>query len=257
MEKGNGKSIIIIAYQNSVVIRGIEKKLCSLDYKVQILEGDFKRISLCTSTTDLFIFYLPNDMPGDRLKKKQMGDVCEMIYAAGNRMIVIGEMPFRDEMLQTAPKLSKFVWLSRPVDLEELVGIVDKAINATHGKNGEARLLIVDDDPTYAKMVREWLKEIYSVDIVTSGLQAMTFLSKNIVDLVLLDYEMPGMDGPAVLKNLRLNPETSEVPVIFLTGVGERESVAKVMALRPQGYVLKSTTREDLLKYLETQFEKN
>ena len=50
---------------------------------------------------------------------------------------------------------------------------------------------------------------------------------------------------------LREVPETAAIPVIFLTGVGTKEAVQRVMALKPDGYVLKTTTRDDLLKYLK------
>lgn len=70
------------------------------------------------------------------------------------------------------------------------------------------------------------------------------------VDLILLDYEMPVVDGPQVLQMLRQEPATSNIPVIFLTGNGTKEAVARVMELKPDGYILKSTTRENLMKYL-------
>jgi CheY-like chemotaxis protein len=111
-------------------------------------------------------------------------------------------------------------------------------------------ILIVDDDPSYAKMVREWIKDHYQVSIVTAGIQAITFLAKNPVDMILLDYEMPVVDGAQVLQMLRQEPSTQNIPVIFLTGVGDKEQVERVLRLRPTGYILKSTTKEKLLDYL-------
>ncbi len=99
-------------------------------------------------------------------------------------------------------------------------------------------------------MVREWIKDTYKTDVVTSGMHAITFLLKNPVNLILLDYEMPVVDGPQVLQMLREEEATSNIPVIFLTGNGTKEAVTRVMELKPDGYVLKSTTREDLLNYL-------
>ena len=108
----------------------------------------------------------------------------------------------------------------------------------------------MDDDPSYAGMVREWIKDEYQVDIVTAGVQAIKFLLKKSADLILLDYEMPVVDGPQVLQMLREEPETANIPVIFLTGIGTKEAVQRVMALKPSGYILKTTTRDDLLIYL-------
>ena len=105
-------------------------------------------------------------------------------------------------------------------------------------------------------MVREWIKDFYNVGVVTAGMQAITYLMKNKVDLILLDYEMPIVDGPQVFQMLKSEPELENIPVVFLTGVGTREGVARVMELKPNGYILKSTTREDLLKSLKAQFAK-
>ena len=64
-------------------------------------------------------------------------------------------------------------------------------------------VLIVDDDPQYLTLVREWLKSDYKVSMANSGLQAIKWLGKNKVDLILLDYEMPVTSGPQVLEMLR------------------------------------------------------
>ncbi len=122
------------------------------------------------------------------------------------------------------------------------------------------RILIVDDDPAYAKIVREWIRDKYKVDIVTAGMQAISFLLKlpenDQVDLILLDYEMPVVDGPQVLQMLRQEPGTASIPVIFLTGNGTKEAVTRVMGLKPDGYLLKSTQKNDLLKFLKDRLKK-
>ena len=64
---------------------------------------------------------------------------------------------------------------------------------------------------------------------------------------------MPVVDGPQVLQMLRQEKSTRGIPVVFLTGVGTKEEVERVLQLKPNGYVLKSTTREKLLNYLQTK----
>ena len=76
------------------------------------------------------------------------------------------------------------------------------------------------------------------------------------VDLILLDYEMPVVDGPQVLQMLRQESATADIPVVFLTGNGTREAVSRVMALKPEGYILKSTSKADLMDFLEKKFYK-
>lgn len=117
-------------------------------------------------------------------------------------------------------------------------------------------ILIVDDDPAYAKMVREWIRDQYNVNIVTAGMQALKFLTKKKVDLILLDYEMPEADGPQVLGMLREDPELAGIPVVFLTGVNSPESIERLLSLNPLGYILKNTTRDNLCDSLKGFFEK-
>ena len=79
-----------------------------------------------------------------------------------------------------------------------------------------------------------------------NGKLALKFLEKKITDLILLDYEMPGMKGPEVFRTLKRNPELSDIPVVFLTGVGELSKVQEVLEMKPQGYLLKPVDRTKL-----------
>ena len=115
-------------------------------------------------------------------------------------------------------------------------------------------ILIVDDDPQYLTMIREWLKGTYKVAMANSGLQAIKWLGKNKADLILLDHEMPVTSGPQVLEMLRSDSETCNIPVIFLTGKGDKESVMAVVALRPEGYFLKGIQKKELLEKLQEFF---
>jgi CheY-like chemotaxis protein len=103
-------------------------------------------------------------------------------------------------------------------------------------------------------MIREWLKGTYKVTMANSGLQAIKWLGKNKVDLILLDYEMPVTSGPQVLEMLRSEPETKSIPVMFLTGKGDKNSVMAVLALSPEGYFLKGIEKDELLEKLNDYF---
>ena len=144
----------------------------------------------------------------------------------------------------------------RPVDtgalLERLAYLMD--VNATQGRL--KHVLIVDDDETFLKTVRNWLMRQYRVTIVTSGAQALMYVADKQPDLILLDYEMPVTSGPKVLEMLRSEPKTAQIPVIFLTGKGDRDSVMQVLALKPEGYILKSSGRDKLVESVGTFFTK-
>lgn len=114
-----------------------------------------------------------------------------------------------------------------------------------------AHILVVDDDPLMLKMLKEQLREDYDVATAISGKIAMKFLERKKTDLILLDYEMPEENGPAVLEQLRANEATKSVPVIFLTGVSEREKIQEALALKPQSYLLKPVDHEKLLSAIK------
>jgi len=78
-------------------------------------------------------------------------------------------------------------------------------------------VLIVDDQPSICKEVSAFLKDGYRVRAFKSGTEAITYLSKNHVDLIILDYYMPEMTGFEVMLKIRQNQNLVNVPVIFLT----------------------------------------
>ncbi len=256
------KNIVIVVLQYSVVVKGIEKKLIDADYNASILAEGFERIRDLSSTTDLFLLYLPSSVSDKLDMIEKLNYIIKRVTDNGRNLILVGEAGERAELAKKMPHISDFIWVDRPIEMDILRPAIEDAIagpGASDGKSsagsgsgsGKKRILIVDDDPSYAKMVREWIKDTYQTDIVTAGMQAISFLLKNKVDLILLDYEMPVVDGPQVLQMLRQEEATKDIPVVFLTGVGSKDSVKRVMALKPAGYVLKTTTRDDLLKYLK------
>jgi putative two-component system response regulator len=84
-------------------------------------------------------------------------------------------------------------------------------------KNMNKHILIVDDNKANLTMAREALKEEYDINLVISGAQALQFLSKKTTDLILLDINMPEMNGIETMQKMKENPLWSKIPVIFLT----------------------------------------
>lgn len=108
-------------------------------------------------------------------------------------------------------------------------------------------VLVVDDNSMMLKLIKEYLHEEYDVATAVSGKIALKFLEKHRTDLILLDYEMPEENGPAVLEKLRASDETKDIPVVFLTGVTEKKQIQEALALKPQNYLLKPIDRDKLV----------
>jgi len=100
-------------------------------------------------------------------------------------------------------------------------------------------ILVVDDDPNNLKFLQEVLKDIYKVYAAPSAERALRFLEKHIPNLILLDIEMPEMDGYELIKRLKADHRWLEIPVIFLTAAEGREKEQRAFELGAVDYALK------------------
>ncbi len=118
------------------------------------------------------------------------------------------------------------------------------------------KVLIVDDSDFMLAMMQKLLENDYEVLTATSGLSAIRSITLNRPDLVLLDYEMPVCKGNQVLEMIRSEEDFADIPIIFLTSKVDRESVKKVIELKPNGYLSKSLAPELIKKEVDNFFEK-
>lgn len=142
---------------------------------------------------------------------------------------------------------------ARPIDVNDVVKTVDEYIK-NNGNHTKKKILVVDDSGAVLRNVKGWLEEKYQVALANSGAMAIKYLTLNRPDLVLLDYEMPVVDGKQVLEMMRTEAEFSTIPVIFLTSKSDKESVMKVMGLKPEGYLLKTMPPEEIVKNIDEFF---
>ena len=261
MSENDNREVAVIMFHYSVIVKGIERKLTEMGFRVTIIKDDLEQeVSRLAGRVCLMLFYLPPDCTENKALIRQMNNMCVTLADREQQMILIGEIKYRIDLLSLVSEFKSYPWLDRPLDMDLFEQKVSDEVSKADQLAKPARILIVDDDPAYAKIVREWIRDRYKVDIVTAGMQAITFLLKlpenEKVDLILLDYEMPVVDGPQVLQMLRQETATDAIPVIFLTGNGTREAVSRVMELKPDGYLLKTTQKEDLLKFLKEKLKK-
>ena len=118
------------------------------------------------------------------------------------------------------------------------------------------KVLVVDDSDFMLKAMSDLLREDYEVLTAKSGMSAIRGITLDRPDLILLDYEMPVCDGSQVLGMIRSEKEFADIPVIFLTSKVDKESVSKVVALNPEGYLSKSMPPETVKKEVDHFFEK-
>lgn len=112
-------------------------------------------------------------------------------------------------------------------------------------------ILLIDDSTIQHRILKMLLQEKYEVLMAISGMEGIKLAKKRHPDLILLDYDMPLLSGRETFKMLQEDPETSDIPVVFLTGVDEREYVKEVLKLGPQGYLLKPVEQNRLLETIQ------
>lgn len=108
------------------------------------------------------------------------------------------------------------------------------------------RVLIVDDSAFDLETLRTYLEEVAMVHTVTSGKLAIECVQQHEIDVILLDIEMPIMDGFQTLEHLRKMQECINVPVILVTGMKDKHTVLSSMSMGIDGYMLKPVKKEDL-----------
>ena len=85
------------------------------------------------------------------------------------------------------------------------------------------------------------LEDKYEVVLVNSGAMAIKFLTLRRPDLILLDYEMPIVNGAQVMQMIRGDNDFKDIPIVFLTGKNDLNTVQNIVSLKPEGYILKDT----------------
>jgi len=114
------------------------------------------------------------------------------------------------------------------------------------------KVLVADDDLTTCTLVGTILRRAGHEPILAQdATQAMLLIKKHLPDLVVLDVQMPGGTGLAVLQNLKSSIRTTHVPVIVLSGVADRDKVQQLLDLGATEYLSKPVDPESLLGALD------
>ena len=117
---------------------------------------------------------------------------------------------------------------------------------------GKRKKIIYVDDVNYSLVsVKSRLGERYDIFAAESALKMFELLEYFIPDLILLDVNMPDIDGYETIKSLKTNERFSDIPVIFVTGNSDRESVVKCLSLGAADYVVKPFTATKLIESIE------
>ena len=135
--------------------------------------------------------------------------------------------------------------------LDEDAFSMDEMLSDQAEEEDRKHVLVVDDNAGTLRSIKSMIESKYNVTVVPSGIKAVAMLGKKRPDLILLDYEMPVVDGRQTLEMIRAEEEFADIPVLFLTSVNNREQIQAVLALNPSGYLLKPPNQAVLMDAIE------
>ena len=244
--------VVIVSVSDSFLAKSLITKLDGAGISSVFSHADIKELDKYAEDMELVILFMSEELES---MPETLVYLKDTIHDKDRGLILIGDKPQYDMVCRTIPEHAITQWFDRPLDIDKLIRKVSSYLEENTGEKRKKTVLIVDDDITYMRTVYEWLKGTYHVGMANNGVQAISYLAKNKADLVLLDYEMPIANGPQVLSMLKSDAETGNIPVMFLTGHGDKDSVLSVVGLCPVDYLLKTIDKETLLTKLKNFFD--
>ena len=246
------ETILVVGEARGYLLSSIRDKLAEERIGVVIAENMEQVTGKLTGNISALLIYGDESIVLDKQLLVYLKDkAAEMdipIFVAGNNDDL-------EEMKTLIPIHLISAQFLRPINVKDMVGEISEYLTA-NDKKLKKKILVVDDSGVMLHSIKGWLGDIYQITLADSGLSAIKYMTLNRPDLILLDYEMPICDGRQTLEMIRSEKEFSSIPVIFLTGKGDRESIMQVMSLRPEGYLLKTMKPDDIKNYIANFFEK-
>ncbi len=118
------------------------------------------------------------------------------------------------------------------------------------------QLLLIDDDPNLILLVKDYLElRGYEVTTAKNGREALRVLEKSIPNLIICDVMMPEMDGYAFVKRVRDNPQTSYLPVLFLSAKGQIQDRVTGLNTGADVYMIKPFEPDELVAQIEASLK--
>ena len=249
-----GRTVMFIGDEQGVVGRGITKALENEGFLVIHVKDIPEVILNHRAESDLLVYYPSGDNDHIKVISTLLTEMCQdddkTLCLAGDPLDIETASDIHGSENITAV-------YPRPINLDKMAVEMSGYYDMHAGNDRMKTVLVIDDDPDFLRIMENWLSETYSVDCSHSGAGALAYLDRKRPDLILLDYEMPGMNGEQVMHRIRSNPSNDRVPIIFLTGRNDKEGVLRILEQRPDGYLLKSMPHEELLDALERFFEES
>lgn len=242
------RSVLFIQGGEGIVTKGVDNHLRSAGFRVISIPDEPDRIIGHRKEADLIVYYPGvSDQSHISIAMSLLGEICQ----DDNKLLcLIGDTADLDTAMSSngAHRVSRCY--QRPVNIDQFIRDMQHFAQLEEDFHRKKTIFVVDDDAGYLSVLEHWLNTSYNVSCFQSGEDVLGGLSAITPDLILLDYEMPEMDGCELMKTIRSEFPDVRIPIIFLTGTNDRELVFHVLESKPDGYLLKTSQKETLLDAL-------
>lgn len=245
------QSVLLVGAGSTFIAHAITDGLSENGIDCIISKLSTAEISKIPNKPPIIIVYLDENAPFKMDALIYIRDICmeedKIVYLIG----------YSDEIQKLKDLFPENILagcFERPINIKMIADTLKHVTKENELAGNKQHILLVDDSGTMLRTVKGWLDSKYKISMANSATAAISFLASNKPDLILLDYEMPICSGPQMLEMIRAEMKTESIPVIFLTSKGDKESVSKVLALRPQGYLLKTMSADDIVNAIDNFF---
>ena len=244
--------LLIVSNEKTFIVDSVATGLKKTKIRTTVCGPDVREIESKKESTDIILIFVDEFTPEMMKVLVYIKDVC---VDDNKSLYLVGYKDALDRVEEFIPSEYMSKAFPRPIDAKKLISALNQEADMLNMKTIQKSILIVDDDLTYLKLIRKQLSVNYRVTAVKSGMQAIKHLGSHTPDLILMDYDMPITTGSKVMEMIRSEPETENIPVIFLTGKADRETVMDVMGVNPQGYLLKDMSQEEIMAAIDKFFD--
>lgn len=245
------KKLLFIGASSSFIANAIKDGLKEVGFDCSFCRLSVDEISKIKEVPPIIMIYVDEKAVFETEALIYVRDLCmdddRIVY-------LIGYADEVEEVKKIFPSNALGGSFERPINIRQIAETLKDTAKDSDFERMKKHILLVDDSGTMLRTIKSWLEDKYRISMANSATAAISFLAVNKPDLVLLDYEMPICSGPQMLEMIRSEIKTESIPVIFLTSRGDKESVERVLSLRPQGYLLKTMSAKDIVTAIDNFF---
>ena len=241
---------LLLVGDNKETLRSLYDSLKS-DFQVQMCSPQPAMLNGVSALMrpDIILLCLTGNEQNDRelfswIEHKQIG-VPTMVLATGEQL----------DPVRTCCVGDQYVLQYRPSMMRDIVDrckmMVGKGLSDNVIPKSRLKVMVIDDSPLVLRNTKSMLDIWYDVSVVPDATKALLLMAKKRPDVVLLDYEMPVINGRELHEAMKSEEELRNIPVIFLTNISDKKQVLEVLKSNPAGYLLKPADRYQLREMIE------